>query len=85
MEAEGCFKIRETGKKSYSISQENEKHIIEAIREYFRVENVVRFKEKPEKYTLEIYSRAKLEAIREHLRKYPLLGEKHESYLKFYK
>jgi hypothetical protein len=36
-------------------------------------------------YILEIYSLAKLEVIKEHFIKYPLLGEKHESYLKFYK
>ncbi len=85
-EAEGCFSTRAGGTRSYSISQKNDKHLLEAIKEYFKANNVVRCMNKEKNvYILEIYSLAKLEVIKEHFIKYPLLGEKHESYLKFYK
>lgn len=84
IEAEGCFSIR-TGKKkiiSFSLGQKTDLILIEAIKIYFKASNTIRTVSK-DFYLLEIYKKESLKNIIFHLEKYPLLGEKKNSFLKF--
>jgi hypothetical protein len=83
IEAEGCFSLRQNNNHSFSISQKNEQYLIEAIRVQLNASNKVR-KVKENVYILEIYKIDTLLAIRELIKDYPLIGEKKESYLKFF-
>lgn len=82
IEAEGCFSLRKNH--SFSIGQNDDKYLIEAIKQYFEAINIVR---NPYKnfYSLEIYRKEVLKKIIIHCTNYPLLGEKKESLNKFIK
>lgn len=84
IEAEGCFSLRNANNHSFSIGQNDDKYLIEAIKQYFEVINIVR---NPSKnfYFLEIYRKEILKKIIFHCTNYPLLGEKKESFKKFSK
>ena len=84
IEAEGCFSIRQTKNSSFSIGQNNDVYILNFIKTYFTISNMIR---KPCKdkdfYTLEVYRKDVLNKIIHHCEIYPLLGFKKDSLLKF--
>jgi hypothetical protein len=76
-------------KSSFSIGQNDELHILNWIKKYFNSNNVIN-KDKPKinsnfvHYRLHLYNAESRKLIFEHFEKYPLLGYKNVSYLKFY-
>lgn len=82
IEAEGCFSIRKSNNHSFSIGQNNDFYLINAIKFYFDINNKVRNPYK-DFYVLEIYKKEILLKIINHCTNYPLLGEKSESIKKF--
>lgn len=94
IEAEGNFSLvfnekDHLRKSAFTIGQNDELHIIEWIKSYFNSNNAI-YKDKPKKggnfqyYRLFLYNAESRKLIFEHLNKYPLLGYKKVSYLKFY-
>jgi len=84
IEAEGCFSIRKSNNHSFSIGQNDDLYLIEAIKQYFEITNKVR-NPYGNFYSLEVYKKEVLLKIVTHCTKYPLLGEKLESLKKFNK
>jgi len=82
IEAEGCFSIRKTKAHSFSIGQNDDVYLIDAIKQYFEVSNKVR-NPYGNFYFIEVYKKEVLAKIVEHCTNYPLLGEKLESLKKF--
>jgi hypothetical protein len=82
MEAEGCFSVRKNNNHSFSIGQNDDRYLIESIRNYFQIENKIR---NPNKnfWSIETYRRTTLYNIIKHFDNYPLLGEKLISFSKF--
>lgn len=82
IEAEGCFSIRNNNNHSFSIGQNNDYYLIDSIKTHFQIISQVR---NPYKnfWLVETYRHSTFINIIEHLNKYPLLGEKSNSYLKF--
>lgn len=77
-----------TGSK-FTIGQNDELHIINWIKLYFKSKNAIT-KDKPkvkgsfQYYRLHLYNAESRKLIFEHFKKYPLLGYKNVSYFKFY-
>jgi hypothetical protein len=84
IEAEGCFCLRKNNNHSFSISQKNEKDLLEYIKIYFDVKSTIRCP-KNDLWILETYRRSSLNNVIEHCRTYPLLGDKLVSFQKFKK
>ena len=82
IEAEGCFSLRKSNNHSFSIGQNDDKYLIEAIKIYFEASNAVR-NSYDKFYALEIYKKEVLKRIITHCCNYPLLGEKRISLKKF--
>jgi len=82
IEAEGCFSIRKANNHSFSIGQNYDIYLIDAIKQYFKVTNKVR-NPHGKFYSIEIYKKQVLLKIITHCTHYPLLGEKSESLKKF--
>jgi len=83
IEAEGCFSIREiSNSHSFSISQNNDKYILEAIKINFDIKNDIR-KINNKFWFIEIYRKFTLIKIINHCINYPLLGAKILSFTKF--
>ena len=82
VEAEGCFSLRKSNAHSFSIGQNYDIYLIEAIKLYFEASNAVR-NSYGNFYALEIYKKEVLKRIITHCSNYPLLGEKRISFLKF--
>ena len=82
IEAEGCFSIRKYNNHSFSIGQNDDIYLIDAIKQYFKVTNKVR-NPYGKFYVLEVYKKEALLKIITHCTNYPLLGEKLESLKKF--
>jgi hypothetical protein len=82
IEAEGCFSIRNKNNHSFSIGQNDDFYLINAIKQCLNVTNLVR---NPYRnfYSLEVYKKETLQKIINHFNDYPLLGEKAESLKKF--
>lgn len=82
IEAEGCFSIRKNKTQSFSIGQNDDKYIIEAIKLYFNIQNSIR---NPYKtfWFIETYRKSNLQNILNHFKNYPLLGQKNFSFMKF--
>jgi hypothetical protein len=82
IEAEGCFSIRKSNGHSFSIGQNDDIYLINVIKEYINATNTVR---NPSRnfYFLEIYKKETLRFIINHIKFYPLLGEKAESFHKW--
>lgn len=78
IEAEGCFSIRKSHNHSFSIGQNDDIYLINAIKEYFEVTNKIR-NPYGKFYFLEVYKKEVLLKIISHCTNYPLLGEKLES------
>jgi LAGLIDADG endonuclease len=84
IEAEGCFCLRKNNNHSFSISQKNEKDLLEYIKNYFYVKSTIR-SPKNNFWILETYRRSSLNNVIEHCSIYPLLGEKLISFQNFKK
>jgi hypothetical protein len=84
IEAEGCFSIRKSNNHSFSIGQNDDLYLINAIKQYFEVTNKVR-NPYGKFYSLEVYKKVVLLKIIAHCTNYPLLGEKLESLKEFNK
>jgi LAGLIDADG DNA endonuclease family protein len=82
IEAEGCFSIRKSNNHSFSIGQNDDFYLINAIVQYFEVTNKIR-NINSKFYSIEIYKKEVLLKIITHCTNYPLLGEKLESLKKF--
>ena len=82
IEAEGCFSIRLSNNHSFSIGQKDDIYLIKVVKEYLRSSNVVR-NPYPNFYSLEIYKKETLNCLINHIKMYPLLGEKAKSYHKW--
>ena len=84
IEAEGCFSIRKSNNHSFSIGQNDDIYLIDAIKQYFEITNQIR-NPYGKFYFLEVYKKEVLLKIITHCTNYPLLGEKSESLKKFNK
>ena len=82
VEAEGCFSIRKNNNYSFSIGQNDDIYLINAIKQFFGATNAVR-NPYSNFYSIEIYKKETLKFIINHFNNYPLLGEKAESLQKF--
>ena len=82
IEAEGCFSIRKSNNHSFSIGQNDDFYLINAIKQYFEITNSVRNPYNNFFY-IEVYKKEILKKIINHCYCYPLLGEKLESLQKF--
>jgi|SRR5579871_34653 len=82
IEAEGSFNIRNSNNHSFSIGQNDDRYLIESIRNYFQIQSKIR---NPHKtfWVVETYRHSTFINLIEHFNKYPLLGEKLISYSKF--
>jgi len=82
IEAEGCFSLRNSNNHSFSIRQNDDRYLIEFIRNYFEIISKVR---NPYKtfWVIETYRHSTLINLIKHFDIYPLLGEKLTSYSKF--
>jgi len=78
IETEGCFSIRKTKAHSFSIGQNDDVYLIDAIKQYFEISNKVR-NPYGNFYFIEVYKKEVLAKIVAHCTNYPLLGEKLES------
>jgi hypothetical protein len=78
IEAEGCFCIRTNNNHSFSIGQNDDLYILEAIKSFFHLKTNVR---NPQKnfYLIETYSKDTLNKVITHCTMFPLLGEKAKS------
>ena len=94
IEAEGNFNLvfNKEGhlrKSAFTIGQNDELHILQWINIYFNSKNAI-LKDKPKKngnfnyYRLFLYNADSRKLLFEHFNKYPLLGYKKVSYLKFF-
>lgn len=84
IEAEACFCLRQKKNHSFSISQKNDFFLLQNIQTYLQDSGKIR-KKKQNVFILEIYKKKILEQLFSHLQKYPLLGEKNESFVLFKK
>lgn len=82
IEAEGCFSIRKSNNHSFSIGQNDDLYLINAIKQFLGASNTVRNSYR-NFYFLEIYKKEILKKFINHFNHYPLLGEKAESFQKF--
>lgn len=84
IEAEGSFSLRIRKNHSFNIGQKNEKFLIEYIKTHFKIQSQVRCN-KGNFWIIETYRKSTLLNIIEHCDKYPLLGQKYLSFIKFKK
>lgn len=84
IEAEGCFSLRKSNNHSFSIGQNLDLYLLQAIKEFFKINNKIR---NPcgKFFLLEVYNKKTLLNIINHCNNYSLLGEKLESLKKFNK
>lgn len=82
VEAEGCFSIRKNGNHSFSVGQNDDKYLIEAIKSELNIANIVR---NPYRnfYSVEAYKKETLLNIIHFFNDHPFIGEKLESFNKF--
>lgn len=85
IEAEGCFTLRAQSSNilSFSISQKNEKTLLEKILVYFGNTSAKIRKTSKDLYISQIYNKKSLMLVHEHCKNYPLLGQKKEQFLSF--
>jgi LAGLIDADG endonuclease len=82
IEAEGCFSIRKNRNHSFSIGQNSDFYLLNAIKQFFGISSKVRNSHK-DCYFLEIYKKEILDKIISHCLNFPLLGDKATSLNKF--
>ena len=84
IEAEGSFSIRKNGNHSFSIGQNDDLFLLEAIKEKFSSRNKIRTPYKNKSfYYQEIFKKDILKSIIVHCETYPLKGNKYENLKKF--
>jgi hypothetical protein len=85
IEAEGCFSIRKSNNHSFSIGQNNDYYLIEFIKNYFNITNIIRKinKNKNIFYLVEVYRKDILLNIIKYSDNNIYLGYKYISYIKF--
>lgn len=91
IEAEGCFSIRKSNNHSFSIGQNDDLYLMNAIKQFLETTNkvrnsvphAIRARGKGNFYSIEIYRKETLKKIINHCNDYPLLGEKAASLKKF--
>jgi hypothetical protein len=82
IESAGCFSIRNlSNNHSFSIGQNNDKYILEAIKIHFDIDNQIK-KINDKFWFIEVYKKLTLIKIINHCTNYPLLGEKLLSFTK---
>lgn len=79
IEAEGCFSLRKAGTFSFSIGQNHDLYQLQAIQNYIGAQSQVHQKTGVF-YFLEVYRMSVMDFLTAHFEKYPLLGEKKESW-----
>ena len=77
IEAKGCFSIRKDSNYSFSIGQNNDFYLLEAIKHYFEITNKIKNRN-GNYYYLQVYKKEVLCKIIIHCTNYPLLGKKLE-------
>lgn len=82
IEAKGCFSIRLSNNNFFSIGQNGDSYLVDAINQFFSSSNLVKNPGK-DLYLLEIYKKETLLKIMSHCIDYPLLGEKSKALEKF--
>lgn len=82
IEAEGCFSLRINKNNSFSIGQDKDHYIIQAIKDYFNL-NARVINPYKDFYSIETYSKISLAKVIKHCTIYPLLGNKYQSLEKF--
>jgi hypothetical protein len=83
IEAEGCFSIRTTtNNHSFSIGQNDDKFILDKIKNHFNITNQIR-KINDRFWFIEVYKKSTIINIINHCIEYPLLGEKLLAFTKF--
>lgn len=82
IEADGCFSIRKSGLRSFSIGQKDDYYLIEGIKQFLGSDNIIR-KLHGNFYIIEIYKTEIFIKLKDHFKEYPLLGEKSTSFKKF--
>lgn len=88
IEAEGNFYLYKVGgvvkPKGFSIGQNNDLYILEAIKSYFNSHHKIikSSKQKRDYYRIDMYGPVTRQKIHNHFLVYPLLGHKYESYKK---
>ena len=82
IEAEGHFSIRPIRNNSFSLRQNDDYYLLNAIIKFFHL-TVKVIKTKKNFFFLEIYKKESLLSIINHCTYYPLLGEKYQSLKKF--
>lgn len=84
IETESCFSIRENGNHSFSICQNNDKYLIEFIKNYFKINAQIRQPNSSKLFwSIETYSRSTLLNVINHCDNYPLIGQNLQSLLIF--
>ena len=81
IEAEGCFSIRKNEKLSFSVGQKYDRYLLAEICNYFNLKCSVSQIENF--YSIETYSKESLNFLINHIRIYPLMGEKSINFIKF--
>lgn len=84
VEAEGCFSLRKNNNHSFSVGQNDDKYLLETIKNQLHIGNSVR-NPYGNFYNLEVYKKETILYIINYFNDYPLMGEKRESFNKFKK
>jgi hypothetical protein len=79
IEAEGCFCVRKNGNQSFSISQKNDRLVLESIKNYFELPNKIT-KKKCGTFVIETYNTKCCFKILHFIEKYQLKGQKSVSF-----
>lgn len=82
IEAEGCFtsRLQSSHSCSFSIGQKGDFYLLQNIKIYIGTNNKIIFISKTQMYFLEVYKTSVLTFLANHFSKYPLLGQKKESF-----
>lgn len=79
VEAAGCFTIRKNNRYSFSVSQKYEKSLFIYIQKYFNITTKLR-EIHNNIFIIEVYKKSVINDLIIHFTKYPLLGEKNDSF-----
>ena len=82
VEAEGCFCIRKNGNQSFSVSQKNDRLIIDSVKTFFEIPNKV-IQKKYGTLVVETFNSRCCFKVSNFFEKYPLRGEKISSFNRF--
>src|ERR1700727_351297 len=84
IEAKGCFSIRINSNRNYFSINTDDKYILDKIKNYFSITDNNNIRKIDKRYfSIEVYKKSTLINIINHCIKYPLIGEKKLSLIKF--